>query len=209
MDTGPQNGKGSYWLMGRLGLDLLISVHCPLATECHSTSLPNSCQGNQANTIPGGSPKPNPHPTKAPAANRKGKQDTTAWEEGSEKGSTNSSFFSTSPKKILRSLTLAGGSYTGMGRWSPSKVAHCIPGQVRRQNPNILMVASAQGSSHPNPLHLTLHREWEGKGMVGTRRDTDGPLPLNEFSENTALKGVTRPGASHPTFMPDVPGRPP
>lgn len=64
MDTGPQNGKGSNWLMGRLGLDLLISVHCPLATECHSTSLPNSFQDNKANTIPARSPKHNPYPTK-------------------------------------------------------------------------------------------------------------------------------------------------
>lgn len=73
MDNGPLDGKGSNWLMGRLGLDLLIPVHSPLVTECHSASLPNGCQGDQANTTPAGSPKPNPHPTKLLAAIRKGK----------------------------------------------------------------------------------------------------------------------------------------
>lgn len=108
MDNGPLDRKGSNWLMGRLGLDLLIPVHCPLVTECHSTSLPNGCQGDQANTTAAGSPKPNPHPTKLLAANRKGKAgyDTAAWEEGSEKGDTRSSpLLSTSPKKNPMFLT--------------------------------------------------------------------------------------------------------
>lgn len=58
---------------GWVGLDLLIPVHCPLVTVCHSASLPNGYQGDRANTTPAGSPKPNPHPTKPLAANRKEK----------------------------------------------------------------------------------------------------------------------------------------
>lgn len=75
---------------GRMGLDLLIPVHCPLVTECHFPPLPCGCQGNWANTIPARSPKPSPHPTKPFDASRRGRQ---AWEGGSERGRDNPSCF--------------------------------------------------------------------------------------------------------------------
>lgn len=58
---------------GRMGLDLLIPVHCPLVTECHFPPLPSGCQDNWANIIPAWSPKPSPHPTKPSDASRQGK----------------------------------------------------------------------------------------------------------------------------------------
>ena len=70
----PGRGKCSKGLMGSMGLDLLIPVHCPLVTECHSPPLPRGCQGNWANTTPAGSPKPNPHSTEPPAG--RGRQAT-------------------------------------------------------------------------------------------------------------------------------------
>lgn len=78
VDNGPRGPRE--WqqipmdLWEKMGLDLLIPVHCPPAAQCHhSPPLPCGCQGNWANTTPAGSSKPSPHPTKPPDACRKGK----------------------------------------------------------------------------------------------------------------------------------------
>lgn len=130
MDNGPLDGKGSNWLMGRLGLDLLIPVHCPLVTECHSTSLPNGCQGDQANTTPAGSPNPNPHPTKPFAANRKGKAGYCCLGRRKRKRQHQMIAFALHFSKEKSYVPHSSpGRHMGPGRCLPSQGAHCIPGR--------------------------------------------------------------------------------
>lgn len=111
--------------MGSMGLDFLILVHCPLATQCHSPPLPSGCQGNWANTTPAGSPKPSPNSTE-PLAGR-GRQATHCLGRRKlrEAGPTHLvSLPFLSPKKALTFLTPAQGGHRELGRPSCGKAAH-------------------------------------------------------------------------------------
>lgn len=125
--------------MGNMGLDLLIPVHCPLVTECHSPPLPRGCQGNQANTTAAGSPKPSPRCTEPAGLQQEGEgRLPTAQEGGSERGRADTPcFFSISLSKESPHFSHSSPGRKELGRPSCGKAAH-----------------SSLGLEKEGPLHL-------------------------------------------------------
>ena len=154
VDNGPRGPRE--WqqipmdLWEKMGLDLLIPVHSPLAAQCHhSPPLPCGCQGNWANTTPAGSSKPSPNPTKPPDACRKGKAGypLPGKEEVREAEPSRLVLFHFFlQRQPSLSPTLIQGGHGELGRLSGGKEAHANPG-LETERPY-----HSDGSQSPLPL---------------------------------------------------------